>query len=147
MIRRCAAMLVAALIPPAAAIAQSEPPQVARQNLMEQNGDATKLVGDMLKGVRPYDAAAATSALSGISADIRMFVTLFPEGTETGYKTRALPAIWTDRAGFDAAGQKLDAAATAASAATASAETLGPAFGAVGQACRGCHEEFRAPDE
>ena len=52
-----------------------------RQNLMDQNGDDMKIVSDMLKGEKPYDAKAAGDAMGRINTSIQRFVTLFPDTT------------------------------------------------------------------
>lgn len=73
-----------------------------------------------------------------------VFPTLFPAGSDKG-DTKAAPAIWTDRAGFEkdanalsAAGEKL---ATAAKAGDETA--VAAAFKEIGEACGACHKEFR----
>jgi cytochrome c556 len=71
--------------------------------------------------------------------------TLFPPGTDKGNNTAALPAIWTDTAGF----QKDVAAyqdATKKLAAAAKADDRAgfiAAFKDMGQACGACHKGFR----
>lgn len=141
-----AALLVAA-VPPGAALAQAEPPQVQRQELMKGNGDSAQILGAMAKGERAYDATVAAGEFEKIATSIDVFVTLFPEGSETGYDTRATPQIWTDRAAFNARAEDLAEAANAAVQASGEGlESFRTAFGTVGQACRACHEEFRAPE-
>ena len=51
------------------------------------------------------DAAGAIEALGTAIPE------LFPEGTERGHNTRALPAVWSDRAGFEKAAANLTEAA------------------------------------
>lgn len=144
---RLGAIALAALLPLGAIAQDAPPPQELRQDVMERNGDEIKVLGAMAKGERPYDAAVATTALEAIGADIEVFVTLFPEGSETGYDTRALPAIWEDKADFEAKGQDLsDAIAAAMDPAREGLDSFRTAFGPVGQACRSCHEEYRAED-
>jgi cytochrome c556 len=71
---------------------------------------------------------------------------LFMPGTESGLNTKALPAVWSDAAGFakaaaglSAAGEKLSAAAAAEDKAA-----FADAYNAVGQACGACHRGYRA---
>jgi cytochrome c556 len=73
-----------------------------------------------------------------------VFPTLFPPGTDTG-DTKAAPAIWTDRAGFEkdaktlsAAGEKLAVAAKAGDETAVAA-----AFKEIGEACGACHKDYR----
>lgn len=141
-----AAALAVALAAPA--LAQDEPPQVERQKLMEANGDAAKQLGAMVKGEAPYDPVQAREALETIMSDMETFVTLFPEGTETGHETRALPAIWERPDDFEAKAEDLVLAAEAAHAvADEGLDSFRPAFGDLGDACGACHEDFRAEKE
>jgi cytochrome c556 len=72
--------------------------------------------------------------------------TLYPPGSDKGHHTRALPKIWSDPAAFQKAAAHLaDASAKlAATAKTGNVEEVGADVKAVGQACLGCHREFRA---
>src|SRR6185437_5933561 len=91
--------------------------------------------------VKPFKDAG-----DGIAAWGKAIPGLFPAGTEKGHKTRALPVIWSDRAGFEKAAANLtEAAETMAKAAEAgnSAE-FATAFQATGQACAACHRTYRA---
>ncbi len=72
--------------------------------------------------------------------------TLFPPGSD-GPGSRALPAVWSDRAGFervaDAFTQRAEALVAAAQGTDQRA--LAQAFEATGQACGACHRPYRAP--
>ena len=123
-------------------------PRVVRHELMESVGDAAKVVGAMLKGEREYDAAAAAESLATFGDVAARFGDLFPAGTETGADTEAAPAIWEDRAGFDAALKDWsDATAAAVAAAPATLEDAKPVLGEVFKACKGCHDTYRIEDE
>jgi cytochrome c556 len=73
-----------------------------------------------------------------------VFPTLFPAGTDKG-ETKAAPAIWTDRAGFEKAAMTLSAAGEKLSvAAKAGDETaVAAAFKEIGEACGACHKDYR----
>jgi cytochrome c556 len=70
---------------------------------------------------------------------------LFPVGTEHGHSTRALPAIWSDRAGFEQAATNLTQAAQlmAKAAAAGKQSEFIKAFRATSLACAGCHFTYR----
>jgi cytochrome c556 len=72
--------------------------------------------------------------------------TLFPAGSDSGHNTKALPAIWTDMAGFQKAASDLGDAAgkLAAAAKSGDAEEVAIQVKAVGDACTACHKQFRA---
>ena len=138
------AALVSLLLPVGSTLA-AESPQEQRHELMEDVGAGAKTIGKMLEGEEDFDAAAAMSALhtwdhvSGVVGD------LFPAGSETGYDTLAKAAIWSDRAGFDAALQGwADAVDAAIAANPQDLESLQAAAGPVFQKCKACHEDYRA---
>ncbi len=94
-----------------------------------------------LPDVKPFANAAG-----GIARWESVFVLMFPEGTEQGHKTRALPAIWTNRAGFETAAHNLAEAATKVQAAAKAGDQAAFAqdVQALGDACNDCHKQFRA---
>lgn len=146
--RQSLTILAAALValPAVGALAQDDSPQVERHEIMEDIGDAMGVLGKMVKGETPYDATAATSSLQVFITETPEFLDLFPEGSETGYDTRAKPAIWQDIADFNAKGEALVTAAEAAMApAEQGLDAFRSAFGPIGQSCKGCHEAYRAP--
>ena len=56
-----------------------------RRDLMKKTvAPAAKLGGQMVKGVKPFDAAEAAKAMNDISGVPDKYVTLFPKGTEHG---------------------------------------------------------------
>lgn len=100
-----------------------------------------------IKGI--IDAKGATSGAVEQAAKLKTleasFVKLFPAGSDKG-ETKALPAIWTDMAGFQAANKAADAAydKLAVAAGSGNLEALTAAFGETGKACGACHDKFRA---
>jgi len=142
-----AAALVAALVATSIAVA-SDSPQNERHELMEGVGDAAKVIGGMLRGQTEYDAAAVMDSLETFDAASAKFGELFPPGSETGEGTEAAPAIWEDRAGFNAAlNEWADAVDTAIAAAPGTLEEGKPVLSPIFQACKGCHDNYRIEDE
>ena len=76
----------------------------------------------------------------------RNLPTLFPAGTETLHNTHALPAVWSDHAGFVKAANDLGDAADKLSALAKAGDAAGMAdqVKAVGAACGACHRTYRA---
>lgn len=136
-----AAIIGAAAFAPAIA---ADEPQVVRQEMMKKVGGATGAMAKMVKGETEFDAEAALAALTTISEVAGTFGDYFPEGSETGMDTEAAPAIWTDRAGFEAdlAAFKADADAGIA-AAPADLDGLKAVFGPLTKNCGTCHETYR----
>ena len=123
-------------------------PILARQQLMEETRDAAKVIGGMLKGQAPFDAAAAMSAFEVWKNTAAKAGDLFPEGSDTGHDTEATQFIWTDRDGFNKEmanfATRVDTAITAR---PESLDALKVVAGPVFQACKGCHEGYRIEKE
>lgn len=125
------------------AIAQNLDAIKARQDGMKALGGQMKAIGAMAKGETPFDAAKAAAAFKVIADAAPKMVGLFPDNSMTGGDTAALPAVWSNKAGFAAAAKKMQDAATAAQASATDAAKLGEAMKAVGGTCAGCHTDFR----
>ncbi len=127
-----------------ASMAQEDPIK-ARQELMKDNGRQAKIVGEMAQGKTAFDAAAAKAALEKMATDVDAFVTHFPEGSDQG-ETEALPAIWQDKADFEARAAKMATDARAAAAAVDQGEdAFKAAAGVMFGNCKACHEVYRKP--
>ena len=102
-------------------------------------GDIARALQAGETNVKPFkDNAEAILAWSKIIPD------LFPKGTDKN--TKALPAVWSERAGFEKGAAALTAAAeTLVKAADANdAPAFLTAFKATADACKGCHRTYRA---
>lgn len=119
-----------------------------RQACMKANGGAMGAMVPMIKGEKPYDAAVVADALGKTEAACAGWDGWWGEDTQKGeaVETFAKAEVWTDKAGFEAAGAAYGKAFgdLKASADEASFKT---AFGAFGGTCKGCHEKFRRPKE
>ncbi|QXM23834.1 cytochrome c [Elioraea tepida] len=98
----------------------------------------------IVEGRQP--AAGAIAPARAIAAHAPSIVTLFPPGSDRG-DTRALPSIWSDRAGFErvAAAFVTQANALVAAAESGDSAQLARALQATGQACGACHRPYRMP--
>ena len=85
-----------------------------RQNLMKQNNSHTRTVAGMLRGQAPFNLAQAQAALQNYVVVGQQFPTLFPDNSKTGGDTKALPAIWENKADFTAHSTKFSQDAQAA---------------------------------
>ncbi|RTM00039.1 cytochrome c [Ancylobacter aquaticus] len=144
MVRRLTAALAAGIITAIAATAVTAQADVIkeRQALLKQFGDATKPIGGMLRGSVPFDLAQVQAALDLYVKDAKVLPTLFPAGSGTG-DTEALPAIWTNKADFDARFAKLGTDAAAARAAITDEASFKASFPGVVRNCGGCHDTYR----
>jgi cytochrome c556 len=127
------------------AVAQFQKPEDAikyRQSVYTVLGNSFGKISAVVKGEVPYnkDDVAKNAAI------IAMMSTLpwqaFGPGTEGG---KAQPAIWSDNAKFKAASEKMQLAVVDLNKAAQSGdlESIKKAFGATGQTCKGCHDDFR----
>lgn len=116
---------------------------------MKGLGGAAKALGDQLRSGSPDPAVVRTQTAKIVTAS-QAIPGWFPHGSgpEAGVKTRALPVIWNDSAGFAAAQKafaaqaaKLNAAASGGDMAATGSETKA-LFGA----CKGCHDKYRGPE-
>jgi cytochrome c556 len=125
----------------------ADSPQHERHELMEGVKEAAQVVAPMLKGETEYDNAAAMESLRTWQSAAAEFGGLFPEGSESGEDTEAAPAIWEDRAGFDAAlAEWSDAVDAALAANPATLEDAKPVIGAAFSKCKNCHDTYRIED-
>ena len=123
-------------------------PRHLRHELMEDVGKAAKPLGQMAKGEMDYDLEVFLASMTTFKESAESFGDLFPEGTETGADTEAAPAIWTDRAGFDAALVKWQEATQAAiDARPETLEEAKPVAGRVFGTCKNCHDTYRIEEE
>lgn len=123
-------------------------PIEARQACMKANGAAMGVMVPMLKGEKPFDKPAIDAALDAEGKACGGWAGWWGEDTKAGgaVKSRATDAIWTDKAGFEAAGGAFMKAREGLVAATDEA-SFKAAFPAVGAACQGCHEKFRTAEQ
>lgn len=126
------------------AIAQNLDAIKARQDLMEENGKATKAGAQILKGQAEFSADKATEIFTKMHEVAMKFGDYFPEDSKTGGKTEAAPAIWEKPDEFKAALVKYQEDTQAAlDAAPQDVDAFKQQFGKVTQNCKGCHEDFR----
>jgi cytochrome c556 len=126
------------------AVAAQSDPIAARRELMKGIGGQTKTGAAMAKGEAPYDQAKAQAIFASYAEAAAKAPTLFPENSKTGGDTAALPAIWQNKADFEARFQKFGADAKAAASAVKDADSFKTTFGGITKNCGGCHENYRA---
>lgn len=125
-----------------AALAQADVIK-ARQEAMKANGAQTAVVAKMMKGEEKFDLAKAQAALRQYQGVGEKGPSLFPPGSDKG-DTAALPAVWSNRADFEARFAKLAADAKAAEAKIKDEASFKATMPDVLKNCAGCHENFRA---
>ena len=119
----------------------------SRQSVMRIFASSLTGLGNIAQGKvsQPGHMAAYANALAAVAATLP---DQFPAGTgpDSGVKTRALPAIWDDAAGFE---QVLAVTSAAVADLVAAAESgdvgaTGAALGNLGKnGCGACHTNYR----
>ncbi len=104
-------------------------------------------MGAVLKGERPYDRDQFKRHAQDLAGAAHLdLLAGFPEGSDEGEDTDARMDIWMDWKGFEEKYADLktasrDLAETAAG--SGGLQAIGPKFGAVGKACKACHDSFK----
>ncbi len=138
---------LAAALPVAAQFRNAEAAVDYRQAAFTVMGNHFARIGAMVKGDVPYNAAAATASADVVAMMSKLPYEAFPEGTSGTKKGSPKPNVWTEHAKFDDMAKKLQAETVklAAASRSGSLDAIKPAFGEVGKACKGCHDDFRNP--
>ena len=121
----------------------------ARRANFKEIGGAFKSVNDEIKSGSP-DFNAVRPLARDIAARSAQLSKYFPRGSgpESGAKTRAKAAIWSDYATFSKLQADMVASANALNAAAQRGDTAGLASArtTLGGACKACHDRFRETD-
>jgi cytochrome c556 len=134
-------LTAAAIALAGAALAQTA--HDGRKAAMKTFGGQSKIIGDMLSGNTAFDAAAANAAMVAMQAAAAPLPELFAT-PETSPDTRALPAIWENKADFDARLAKFTGDINAGVAASPQDQAaVQAAFGTIAGNCSSCHEVYR----
>ena len=143
-VRLMAMALGAAALAGTVALAQSGDVIAERRAGFKRMGEhmqAMKAVVDNKGDARPL-----TATIDDMIAWYRSVPGRFPPGSDRG-DTRALPAIWAEKATFDTVANnmvnQLQVLRTAAASGDAGA--FATAYGQTGQTCGTCHRPYRAP--
>lgn len=106
---------------------------------MGRHMEAIKAVTDARGDTRPL-----VERVDAMIVFYRGLPALFPPGSDSG-DTRALPTVWSDRAGFETAAANMVTALGTLRGAAASGDVAATtaAFNQTGSTCGACHRNFR----
>jgi cytochrome c556 len=125
-------------------VAAQSDPIAARKALMKSNGDQAKVGAAMAKGEAPFDLVKAQAIFATFVDAATKAPALFPDSAKTGGETAALPAIWENKADFDARLVKFGVDSKAAQSAVKDLDTFKATWGSLlKDNCGGCHEKYR----
>ena len=119
-------------------------PIAERRALMKHDGEAAKKLFDMSKGKIPFDLATVKESLKTLNEGATKSAALFPDNSKTGGGTAALPAIWENKADFNARFAKFVKDVQAAQAGIVDDATFKKFAPTVFENCGGCHELYKA---
>ncbi len=136
-------LTVAALAFGVTAVTAQQDPIAARRALMKANGEQAGIGAKMSKGEEPFDLAKAKKVFATYQDASAKAPALFPDNSKTGGDTAALPAIWENKADFNAKLAKLGTDAKAADATVKDLDTFKAQFAEVVKNCGGCHQTYR----
>jgi cytochrome c556 len=113
-----------------------------RQGVMRTVGGHMSSLSGILRGQVHLENLGVHA--QGMADLAKIVPSVFPEGSGVA-KSEALPEIWENPDDFKAAIDKFVEAANGMSAAANDGDraAIGPAMNALGQACKGCHDNFR----
>jgi len=124
------------------ALAQTDP-IAARKALMKANGQQAKVGAAIAKGEAPFDADKVQTIFATFAEAAEKAPALFPDNSKTGGKTEALPAIWRNKADFEARLAKFGGDVKAAQADVKDLATFKAVWsGLIRKNCTGCHEKY-----
>ena len=106
-------------------------------------------LGAMVKGAVPYDAKVFTVKAERVAFLSVMAADAFPAESQSGAPTAAKAEIWSNRAEFDKLMKNWQdkTAALAKVSRDGKMDAIKPAFGAVADACKACHDKFKEEEK
>ena len=119
-------------------------PIAERRALMKHDGEAAKKLFDMSKGKAPFRSRDGEGIAETLDEGATKSAALFPDNSKTGGGTAALPAIWQNKADFDARFAQFAKDVQAAQAGIVDEATFKQFAPAVFKNCGGCHELYKA---
>ena len=101
-------------------------------------------VGAMANGRIPFDAAVIANNAAIAETMSKLPYAAFIDGTDKG-DTNAKPEIWSNRAKFNAAAEKMqgEMSKLAVLAKAGNIDAIKAQVGVTGGACKACHDDFR----
>jgi cytochrome c556 len=126
---------------------------LAQADVIKQRQDNRKQTTAAMRTIKGVvdskgDAKVVVQQAAKLKELEEAFDKMFPAGSDKG-DTKALPTVWSDMAGFQAASKAAEAAYDKLAVAAGSGDmaAIAAAFGNTGKACGACHQKFRAKED
>ena len=113
-----------------------------RHEIMTAIGGHMRYLGGIMRGRAEFDPERVNEIGAEISASATEFTTLFPDESQGDPQSKAGPAIFTDREGFEAMAARL-AKAGVTLAAMEDDENFSAALSELSGTCQACHDAYR----
>lgn len=132
-------------VPASAQFAKPEDAIKYRKSAFTLMGAHFGRIGAMAQGKAPFDAKVAAENADLLVTLGKLPWTAFGEGTDKG-ETRAKPEIWKEQAKFREGADKMqeELQKLAQAAKTGNLDAVKTSFGAAGQTCKACHDNYRS---
>jgi cytochrome c556 len=139
------ALALAAALPAHAQFAKPEDAIRYRQGVMFAQNFHLGRIFAMANGRMPFDAKVVQADAAVLDVIDKLPFAAFGPGTDKGANTNAKAEVWTERAKFDAAAQKMqdNVAKLNVAAQSGNIDQIKAAVGAVGQSCKACHDVYQ----
>ena len=140
-----AAAVAAVALPAAAQFQKPEDAVKYRQSAFTVMATHFGRLGAMANGRVPFDPAAAAANADIVAMMSKLPFPAFVEGTDKVGNTRAKPEVWSENDKFKAAASKMqeEVAKLQVAAKSGNLDQIKAQFGATGQSCKACHDNFR----
>jgi cytochrome c556 len=135
-------LAVAALAVGVTAVVAQQDPIAARKAIMKANGQQAAVGAKMAKGEEPFNLAKAKTIFATYQKVAEAHV-LWPDNSKTGGETASLPAVWENKADFNAKLSKLANDAKQAEAKVTDLDSFKAQYTEVQKNCGGCHQTYR----
>ena len=118
-----------------------------RQKLMKGHAASMGSIGDMLKYKLSYDPSHIEMHAKNLNSYASLIKDAFKANKDGQHDAQA--AVWSDWSDFESKADALVSASGALAKAAASGDmkAIMPQVKATGDACRGCHNTYRKPEE
>jgi cytochrome c556 len=113
-----------------------------RQSTFSVMGTHFSRIGAVIKGEKPFDKAEVAANAAVVASLAHLPWQAFGPDTEGG---KSLPEIWKESDKFKASSDKMQKAVAELNTAAKAGDldTIKKAFGAAGQSCKACHDNYR----
>src|SRR5882757_950172 len=124
-----------------AVVAQSDPIAV-RRALMKENNNQVRIAREMIDGTQPFNLDAARNVFATFGGVAGKGRDLWPDSSKAG-ESASLPAIWENKADFEAKLVAFSADAKVAEGKVTDLDSFKEQLREIGKHCGGCHNTYR----